>query len=123
MAAQFTETFTNGLSRQTYSYASDSNRTYVVESRKGFAAISGMPQVNGTPNLPVHMRPRKVHLLAQTPQNGKLAHREIPITTAQLITYFIAVQNGNGVNNTVNLDGQSWTVMGYTGEYFHKARG
>jgi hypothetical protein len=123
MGASFTETFTNGLTKQTYRYNSDSTKSYVIESRLGFAAISKLTVVAGSPNLPVHSRPRKLHLQATTPVNGKLGKRQVPCDLVSIIDDFNALQGGTGSNVQVSLDGQQWTVLGYTGEYYHKSRG
>jgi hypothetical protein len=119
----FTETFTNGLSRQNYAYDSDSLFTYVVSSRIGFATISDMPVSTSTVNLPVHTRMRYLHLQSTTPVNGKIVKRRVPCASIAIQDDFQALQAGTGGTPTVALDGLTFKIMGYTGEYYHKSRG
>lgn len=120
--AKFTETFTNGLSHQVYQYVSDSNIQYNVESRLGFSKFNGMPNATGIPNLPVHSRARYLHLQSTTLVNGKIIKRRVPCQTSAIITLFKNAQLGQAAG-TVQLDGLTFKVMGYTGEHFHKSRG
>ncbi|PWT74272.1 MAG: hypothetical protein C5B59_11495 [Bacteroidetes bacterium] len=123
---QFTQPFTDGLSRAVVVYVSDAGRVYYASTRKGYTegGIDKLTVGNGTPNLPVRFRMRYLHLMSKNPVGGRRLKRKVPCGQDAIIAYMNEVVVGLGTTFEItNLDGQDWYIMGYTGEYLHKCRG
>lgn len=110
------ETFDFGLAKEFVNYLSDDGNHYAVVCRKGYVASGafGAPVCaeNAFPRLPVHRKPRYVHLEAAPDVNGKVLKRKV-VCNASILTAFAA--SGTPINPTI--DGIAWEVTGFTGEH------